>query len=137
MGKEKLISSIAFIFVGSIFFIVGCIIFLIALNTRMTTIEANSIMIGAEYSGRYYTPIVQYQNSENVLVTAKSITSIRHDLGSYEVGDSFTVRYNPETPNQVKIGNDGELFCAPPFFTMFGLVFIVIGGVRLGKKEKK
>lgn len=121
-----------FIAIGTLFFIVGCVIGFRSLNRKnMTAAEAEIVRItterGIDNNTDYRVYIAFDVDGE------EHITEIGTYMSSYRVGKIIKIYYDNDNPDRVVVGADYGISI---FICAFGFIFIAVGSLSLIKEHR-
>jgi len=119
--NKQIITPLIFILFGLLFFIIGSGLTIRQRSLEQQGIEAQGVVVDLQENydsdGSTYKPVVQFktQGGKNVEFTSSYSSS----PPAYDIGESVTVVYPPETPSEAIIKGDGQIL---------HIIFMLLGG---------
>jgi hypothetical protein len=120
--NKQMIGPAVFFFAGLLFFTIGS-----GLTYRQRTLEKQGIEVPGvvvdlqenyDSDGSTYTPVVQFKTKSGQSVTFTS--SYSSNPPSYDVGETVTVVYPLDAPENAIVKGDGQ---------MLHIIFMILGGI--------
>lgn len=120
--NKQMIGPAAFFFAGLLFFAIGSGLTYRQRALEKEGIEARGVVVDLQENydsdGSSYAPVVQFKTENGQSVTFTS--SYSANPPSYDVGDTVTVVYPLETPEDAIIKGDGQVL---------HIIFMLLGGL--------
>ena len=120
--SRQLLGPLAFMLFGLLFFAIGSGMTLHQRSLEKQGIEAPGVVVDLQENydsdGSTYAPVVQFsaKNGQSV----EFVSSYSSSPPAYDVGETITVVYPPDNPNDAIIKGDGQLL---------HIIFMILGGI--------
>lgn len=130
MSPIRIIGTI-FLIVGLVIASVGGFFFFSSQDLVRNGLRASGTVIELRKAptSKGYTPVVQFETADHQVITA--VGKIGSNPPMHKAGDSVTVVYRAESPEEITLDDPLELYFFTYLFGGIGSVFAMIGGGML------